>query len=886
MAKIQIELGTRYEPKSVEERIYGFWESGGYFHAEPDEREKYSIVIPPPNVTSALHMGHALNNTIQDVLIRWRRMQGYNTLWMPGTDHAGIATQNVVERDLAKRGLTRHDLGREKFVQAVWEWKEKYGARIINQLKRLGCSCDWERERFTMDEGLSAAVREAFVKLYEMGLIYRGKYITNWCPRCRTALSDDEVEHEEHEGHLWYIKYPFKDEPHLHISVATTRPETMLGDTAVAVHPDDLRYKELIGKTLILPIVEREIPIIADESVDPEFGTGAVKVTPAHDPNDFLIAQRHGLESVVVMNPDGTMNENAGEYEGMDRFECRESLVEELKLKKLIEVVEPYTHSVGHCYRCHTVIEPYLSDQWFVKMKPLAEKAIEATRTGKVNFHPERWTRFYLSWLENVRDWCISRQIWWGHRIPAWYCSDCGKVTVSRTDPTECAHCNSKNIHQDEDVLDTWFSSDLWPFSTFGWPERTKELEYYYPTSVLVTARDIIYLWVARMVMMGLCMMNEVPFRDVYIHATILDDLGRKMSKSLGNVIDPIEMIEKYGCDAVRFSLIMLTVEGQDMRLSESKFEMGRNFANKIWNAARLVFMNLDGDIRKPEGDMPLEDRWILSKLNSVIKFCNDSLEAFRFNDAARSIYDFAWHDFCDWYLEIVKPRLRSGGESGATARYVMIHVLDNILRLLHPFMPFVTEEIWQKLRQTDVVKESTDADALIVAEYPAFDEGRLDRNAEETVSLLQGLVRGVRNIRSHMNIPPRQPLKAILSTPDEGSAQRIEANISILRDLAVLSDVEVGVNLSKPPASAVEVVEGIEMFVPLGGVIDVQAEMERLMKRIKKAETALAVCEAKLNNENFIRRAPTHIVEREHSRRKELLESLAILRRNYESLK
>jgi len=879
------QLPTRYDPKAVEEKWYKFWEEGGFFHAEPDGRKMYSIVIPPPNVTGALHMGHALNNSIQDILIRWRRMQNYNTLWMPGTDHAGIATQNVVEKQLAKRGLTRHDLGREKFIEAVWEWKDQYGSRILNQLKRLGCSCDWARERFTMDEGLSAAVREAFVRLYEDGLIYKGKYIVNWCPRCLTAISDDEVEHEEHEGHLWYINYPFKEEPHLHVTVATTRPETMLGDTAVAVHPSDIRYKELVGKTLILPIVGREIPIIAEPMVDPEFGTGAVKVTPAHDPNDFVIGRKHGLESVVVMNPDGTMNEMAGEYAGTDRFECREALVEELKLKKYMSSVTPHKHSVGHCYRCHTVIEPYISDQWFVKMKPLAELAIEATKTGRVKFHPARWTRVYLSWLENVRDWCISRQIWWGHRIPAWTCSDCGEVTVSRTDPAECVHCGSKAIKQDEDVLDTWFSSDLWPFSTLGWPDKTRELEYYYPTSTLVTDRGIIYLWVARMVMMGLYLMKDIPFSDVYIHATILDEIGRKMSKSLGNAIDPIEMIERYGADAVRFSLMMLTVEGQDMQLSESKFEMGRNFANKLWNAARFGLMNLDGTADEPDAEPALEDRWILSRLNATVRECTDSLEEFNFNRAARAIYDFTWGDFCDWYLEIIKPRFKEGA-AAASARKVMARVLDTILRLLHPFMPFATEELWQGLKaKLGGNLENEAREALMISPWPEFREDEVDKEAERTMSVVQGLVRGVRNIRSHMNIQARKPVRGVVSAPDEQTAEMIRRHAGLLQDMAVLSEVEVGVSLPKPPASAVEVVEQIEMFVPLEGLIDFDAERARLLSRIEKAEAMLAVCERKLDNENFIRNAPAEIVARERDRRKDLLENLSTLRKNYEQL-
>ncbi|MBM4044320.1 MAG: valine--tRNA ligase, partial [Planctomycetes bacterium] len=711
-------LASKYNPHDVEDRLYRFWEEGRFFHSEPDpSRKPYTIVIPPPNVTGALHMGHALNNALQDVLIRWRRMQGYNALWMPGTDHAGIATQNVVEKELAVEGKNREQLGREKFLERVWQWKEQYGSTITQQLRKLGSSCDWARERFTMDEGLSAAVREAFVRLYERGLIYKGKYIINWCPRCRTALADDEVEHEEHEGHLWHIHYPFKDAKLGHVTVATTRPETMLGDVAVAVDPKDSRYAHLVGKTLILPFLGREMPLIADAYVDAHFGTGCLKVTPAHDPNDFQMGQRHGLTPVCVMNEDATMNRNAGgEFIGMDRFECREALVEELRQKKLLAKIEPYRHAVGHCYRCHTVIEPYLSDQWFVKMKPLAEKAMRATQKGHVAFYPERWSRIYLSWLEQVRDWCISRQIWWGHRIPAWYCQRCKHVAVARETPTACAKCKSANLKQDDDVLDTWFSSALWPFSTMGWPQDTPELAYYYPTSTLVTDRGIIYFWVARMVMMGLEMMGDVPYAHVYINSTVLDKDGRKMSKSHPETcLDPLELIETYGADAVRFTLMLLTAEGQDVRLiaerDESgrnvsqKFEMGRNFANKLWNAARFALMNLCSAPVMASADLPaastaFEDRWILSRLNSVTERCTAALEKYQFNEAADTLYHFVWHEFCDWYLECIKPRLRETAEASdrAMAQAVLTRVLDSILRLLHPFTPYVTAEIWQHL--------------------------------------------------------------------------------------------------------------------------------------------------------------------------------------------
>ncbi|MDO8136996.1 MAG: valine--tRNA ligase, partial [Candidatus Brocadiales bacterium] len=789
-----IVLSPKYNPKEVEDKWYSFWEEHRYFHSEPDQKRKsFTIVIPPPNITGVLHMGHALNCILQDVLIRWKRMQGYNTLWMPGTDHAGIATQNVVERELLLKGLKREEIGREKFLETVWKWKEEYGSTITKQLKKIGSSCDWERERFTMDEGLSRAVREAFVRLWEKRLIYKGKYIINWCPRCCTALADDEVDHETHEGSLWYFKYPFKDEPHLSVTIATTRPETMLGDVAVAVHPMDDRYKDFIGETLILPIVEREIPIIADEMVDREFGTGAVKVTPAHDPNDFEMALRHGLTPITVMKEDGTMNSNAGEFAGMDRFECREALVEELRQKRLFVRSIPYTYSVGHCYRCHTVIEPYLSDQWFIKMKPLAQAAMEATQQGLVTFYPDRWTKVYLNWLENVRDWCISRQIWWGHRIPAWYCKDCGKINVSREAPKTCAQCNNKNLEQDKDVLDTWFSSALWPFSTLGWPEDTLELRTHYPTSVLVTDRGIIYFWVARMVMMGLELLQAVPFHKVYIHGTILDELGRKMSKSLGNGIDPLDMTERYGADAVRMSLLLLTTEGQDIKLSESKFEMGRNFTNKIWNATRFILMNLEGlseplNLRKDT--LTFEDTWIISRLNGAISDSTDALEKFRFNDALRTVYDFFWHELCDWYLEMAKPRLYEplDQKDKETALSVLLHIFQKTLKLLHPFAPFLTEEIWQALRRS-LKGDGLPEDSIVLSQWPQA-EAR-EPEVEVIMERLQGIVRAVRNIRRNLNIPERKSLRALISAPGDDSVEGLKGQALFLKQMAYLDELE-----------------------------------------------------------------------------------------------
>ncbi len=883
---MQTILSTQYNPKEIEDKWYRFWEEKGVFHSIPDSSKKpYAIVIPPPNVTGVLHMGHALNNIIQDIVIRWRRMQGYNALWIPGTDHAGIATQNVVERELATKHTKREHLGRERFIEEVWKWKNQYGSTIINQLKKLGSSCDWARERFTMDEGLSAAVKETFVRLFERGLIYKGKYMINWCPRCCTALADDEVEHEEHEGHLWHIKYPFRDAAHLYIVVATTRPETMLGDVAVAVNPKDERYKDMIGEILTLPIVGREMPIVADDFVDSSFGTGAVKVTPAHDPNDFEMGKRHNLTPIVVMQENGVMNEHAGEYEGLDRFECRNALVEELKLKKYIEMVTPHKHSVGHCYRCHTVIEPYISDQWFVKMRPLADAAIQASGNKSVTFFPERWEKIYLSWLENVRDWCISRQIWWGHRIPAWYCQECNAITVSSNAPRNCSKCSSTTLKQDEDVLDTWFSSALWPFSTMGWPKETSELKYYYPTSTLVTDRGIIYFWVARMVMMGLEIMKDVPFSNVYIHGTILDEIGRKMSKSLGNGIDPLVMIDQYGADAVRFSITVLTTEGQDLKLSESKFEMGRNFTNKLWNAARFIMMNLKDEhpkeIKLEPADYQFEDRWILSRLNLTIMVCTASLEQFKFNDAAMHVYDFTWHSFCDWYLEIVKARLYEpvSPRDKKVVQTVLAQVFDHILHLLHPFVPFITEELWHNLKgivlenKIDVRKDMS-CESLARSVWPTIDKRYEDRIAEETMTILQNVIRAIRNIRSKMNIKEKQKLDALISISADGE-YNLQEHSGMLKRMANLERLEIGKNLAKPNNAASEVIGQIQAFVSLEGIIDPVAEKERQLKHLKQMEDHLAVVRRKLENKDFVARAPAHVVAMEQNREKELLEQI-----------
>ncbi|MCX5687443.1 MAG: valine--tRNA ligase, partial [Candidatus Omnitrophica bacterium] len=728
------DIPPRYNPKDYEESIYSKWENNGLFHAKPDPSKKpFTIAIPPPNITGILHMGHALNNTLQDILIRWKRMQGFASLWVPGTDHAGIATQNVVERSLREKGITRQELGRDKFVEEVWKWREQYGSTIIKQLKRLGASCDWERTRFTMDKGLSEAVLEAFVQLYNKDLIYRGNYIINWCPRCQTALSDEEAPHKDVEGKLYYILYPFKEgiehgaKSIEGVVVATTRPETMLGDMAVAVNPKDRRYKKLVGKKLVLPIMDREIEIIADDFVDKKFGTGAVKVTPAHDPNDFEMAKRHGLEPVRIMRPDGKMNENSGRFNGIDRFEARKLIVAELEEKGLLIKIEKHNHAVGHCYRCNTVIEPYLSLQWFVKMKPLAEPAIEAVKNGKIKFYPKRWTKVYLNWMENIRDWCISRQIWWGHRLPVYYCQKCNAVIVAKVAPEKCTKCGSLDLKQDDDVLDTWFSSWLWPFSTLGWPEKTKDLEYFYPTSSLVTAPEILFFWVARMIVSGKEFIKEIPFSDVYIHGTVRDATGKKMSKSLGNIIDPIEIIDGFGADALRFSIISITAAGQDVFLSKEKFEIGRNFANKIWNASRFVLMNVEyraEDIRRAGQELSMADKWIFSRLNRTIEAVTKALDNYKFNEAESLAYDFFWHDFCDWYVEMVKPEITEqvkGNKSQVTGK-ILIYVLENSLKLLHPFMPFVTEAVWQNIKERE---------SIMIAPWPEADKHYINKKIE-----------------------------------------------------------------------------------------------------------------------------------------------------------
>ncbi|HEX9860312.1 MAG TPA: valine--tRNA ligase, partial [Nitrospirota bacterium] len=812
------ELEKVYEPRAVEDRWYREWIEKRYFHAEPGRGgEPYSIVIPPPNVTGVLHMGHALNNTLQDILARWSRMKGMNVLWMPGTDHAGIATQNVVERQLASEGTTRHAYGRDKFIQRVWQWREESGGTIINQLKRLGASCDWERERFTMDEGLSRAVREVFVRLYEEGLIYRGDYIINWCPRCMTALSDLEVEYEEKAGKLYFLKYPLADGAGS-ITVATTRPETMLGDTAVAVNPDDERYKQYIGKKIMLPIAKREIPVVADAYVDPAFGTGAVKITPAHDPNDFEIGIRHNLPRIRVMNDDGTMSAEAGKYAGEDRFSCRSKLLLELDQGGFLAKMDEYMHSVGHCYRCKTVVEPSVSKQWFVSMKPLAKPAIQAVKDGEVRIIPKGWENTYYDWMNNIRDWCISRQIWWGHRIPAWHCQECGEITVTREDPVVCGKCGSRNIARDPDVLDTWFSSALWPFSTMGWPDETPELRMYYPTKVLVTAFDILFFWVARMIMMGIKVMGEPPFSDVYIHALVRDAEGQKMSKSKGNVIDPLLMIDKFGTDAFRFTMAAMAAQGRDVKLSEERIEGYRNFCNKIWNAARFMHMNLGGfeaGALVKEGLATLPDRWIVSRMNAVAGNVEKALSEYRFNDAAGELYQFMWHEYCDWYLELIKPVLygEDSGAKEATLNCAM-NVLERTLRMLHPFMPFITEEVWQSLPLKGR------ADSVMIAEYPRMDAALEDQEAEEGIGVLMDIITGLRNIRGEMNINPSVEMPAKIRVLKPESEGLIIENSGYIVRLARCRDFEASVDLDRPRKSAVAVTPEAEIYVPFEGLV------------------------------------------------------------------
>ncbi len=859
-----IQLEKKYDPQAVEEHWTRYWQEKRLSRGdETRPGEPYSIVIPPPNVTGSLHIGHAFNNTLQDILIRWRRMQGFNTLWQPGTDHAGIATQNVVERQLKGEGTNRQALGREKFIERVWRWRDESGGQIVNQLRRLGCSLDWERDRFTMDEGLSRAVREVFVTLYEEGLIYKGDYIINWCPRCHTALSDLEVEHEETKGHLYHIQYPIAGQSGS-VTVATTRPETLLGDTAVAVNPKDERHSGLKGKTLKLPVLGREIPVIEDDYVDTAFGTGALKVTPAHDPNDFEIGRRHGLPSVNVLTPDGRMNENAGpDYQGMDRFECRKKLVEALGESGQLSRIEDLTHSVGHCYRCRTVVEPYLSKQWFVRAKPLAEPAIAAVKDGGIQIVPKFWEKTYFEWMENIRDWCISRQIWWGHQIPAWTCGDCGAITVARETPSACSACGSASLTQETDVLDTWFSSALWPFSTLGWPDETASLKKYYPTSVLCTGFDILFFWVARMAMMGLKVMGRPPFHVVYLHALIRDAEGQKMSKTKGNVIDPLVMMERYGTDALRFTLAAFAAQGRDIKLAEDRIEGYRNFCNKLWNASRFVFMNL-GDYPgtsdlDPALTLSTADRWILSRLNGTVKEVDQALEGFNFNEAASSVYKFIWNEFCDWYIELAKGPLAGEGEARLAAQNVLANVLEASLRLLHPFMPFITEEIWQKL---PVAGES-----IMVAPFPSFDPSRHEPEVEFNMGLVMDVIAGVRNIRGEMNLNPGLKLTVLVKTENAWQQQTILDHASDIKELARVDELSVGPDIVKPKVAASSPLDGMDLIVPLEGMMDFAEEKSRIEKELKKIEKDSIVLSSKLSNQNFVQKAPPEVIEKDRQR-------------------
>jgi valyl-tRNA synthetase len=884
------DLPKHYNPKQVEDKWYDFWMRGGYFHADvKSKKETYSVVIPPPNVTDILHLGHALNNTLQDILIRWKRMQGYEAEWLPGVDHAGIATQVVLEKKLAEEGKSKEKIGRERFVQLAWEWKEKNGEAILNQLKKIGCSCDWERTRFTLDQGLSEAVSEVFLHLYNKGLIYRGKRIINWCPRCQTSLSDDETEREEKEGHLWHIKYKLKGSDDF-ITVATTRPETMLGDTAVAVNPKDRRFKKLVGKSAILPILDRELKIVADDFVDPEFGTGMVKVTPAHDPNDFEIGNRHNLERINILNPDGTLNQNAGKFAGMDRYVARDALVAELKKKKLLEKVEPYHLAVNLCYRCGSEIEPYLSEQWFVKMEPLAKPAIQAVKSGKIKFYPEHWAKVYLHWMENIRDWCISRQLWWGHRIPVWYCSDCDEIIVSKTAPVECRKCKSKNLRQDEDVLDTWFSSWLWPFSTFGWPKKTEELKRFYPTKALFTASEIIFLWVARMVMAGFEFMGEAPFYDVYIHGTVRDTNGVKMSKSLGNGIDPLDIIRDYGTDALRTSMILVTPEGQDPCISFNTFELGRNFANKLWNASKFVMANLkDGYLPAARVEtglskLKLEDLWILSRLNRTVKDVTGFMENYRFNSAIKALYDFVWHDFCDWYVEMIKSRfsLPQENKDRISAQKVAHLVLNHILRLLHPFAPFVTEEIWHHLYK---MGPSGSDHTLMYAEWPKVKREFINDGLETTMERLQEVVYSIRNIRSEMNVPQAKKANVMVRVDHKDMLKILEDNKDHIMNLGKVENLKIRIRMKKPDHAASAVIKDAEIFVPLEGLIDLEQERLRLEKELSFVTALLDKTNKKLSNEDFLKRAPKNIIEKEKTKREDYQKMVGKLNKNLEEI-
>ncbi len=861
------ELAKQYDPKNVEDRIYDFWLKGKYFHAKVENDKKpYSIVIPPPNITGQLHMGHALDNTLQDILIRWRRMQGYDTLWLPGTDHASIATEAKIVEAMKKEGITKEEIGREAFLKRAWEWKETYGGRIIQQLKKMGSSCDWDRERFTLDEGCSRAVREVFCKLYEKGLIYRGERIINWCPHCLTSISDAEVEYEDQPGHFWHLRYPFKDGSG-YLELATTRPETLLGDTAVAVNPNDERYKDVVGKTVILPIVHREIPVVADDYVEMDFGTGVVKITPAHDPNDFEVGLRHNLEVINVMTDDAHITPDYPAYAGMDRYEARKAIVKDLEAEGALVRIEDYSHNVGTCYRCHTTVEPRVSKQWFVKMEPLAKPAIECVKSGKTKFIPERFDKIYFHWMENIKDWCISRQLWWGHRIPAYYCDDCGEIIVSREAPECCPKCGGK-VHQDPDTLDTWFSSALWPFSTMGWPDNTPELAHYFPTSTLVTGYDIIFFWVARMIFSSIEHMGKQPFDTVFIHGIVRDAQGRKMSKSLGNGIDPLVIIDQYGADALRFTLATGNSPGNDMRFSDEKVGASRNFANKLWNAARFVLMNIgeeEIETSLPE-NLALEDKWVISLFNTLAKDITDNLEKFELGIAVQKLYDFIWDIFCDWYIELAKIRLQQGGEGAENAKRVLVWVLTGTLKLLHPFMPFITEEIWQTLPH--------EGESIMISAWPEYDENLDFASEEAEMNRIMTAIRAVRNRRAEMNVAPSKKAKVYIASAYKSTFEK--AGVFMSR-LAGASGTEVGDSFDIEGAVSI-VTEDAKIYIPMGDLVDFEAEKARLGKELEKVRKDLEFVNSKLSNENFVSKAPAKVVEAQKEAAAKYAEKIAML--------
>ena len=871
------DIAKTYNPAEVEDRIYDFWVKGNYFHAEVDQNKKpYTIVIPPPNITGQLHMGHALDNTLQDILIRFRRMQGYSALWMPGTDHASIATEAKIVEAMKAEGLTKEDIGREEFLNRAWAWRDKFGSRIISQLKKLGSSCDWERERFTLDEGCSKAVKEVFVRLYQKGLIYRGERIINWCPHCKTSISDAEVTYEEKEGSFWHLRYPLTDGSG-YVELATTRPETMMGDTAVAVHPDDERYKDIIGKTVTLPLMNREIPVVADEYVEMDFGTGVVKITPAHDPNDFEVGLRHNLPVINIMTDQAVINEQGGKYCGMDRYTARKAVVKDLEEGGFLVKVEPMKHNVGSCYRCNSVVEPRVSKQWFVKMEPLAKPAIDTVKNGEIKLIPARFEKTYYNWMENIKDWCISRQLWWGHRIPAWYCADCGEVIVSKTDTYTCPKCGSKNVSQDEDTLDTWFSSALWPFSTLGWPEENLDLKYFYPTSTLVTGYDIIFFWVARMIFSGLEYTGKAPFNTVLFHGIVRDDQGRKMSKSLGNGIDPLEEIDKYGADALRFTLATGNTPGNDMRYSSDRVSASRNFANKIWNAARFLLMNLSDNEPAPHipDNLSIEDKWILSKFNRLVRDVTDNLDKFELGLAVAKLYDFIWDVFCDWYIELAKTKLGSGDEETAkTARAVLVYVFSETLKLLHPFMPFITEEIWQALPHS--------GESIMVSKWPEYSEDLAFETEEENFQIIMDAIRAIRNRRNEMNVPPSKKAKVVIVSD---RAELFESCVSFIERLAYASEALCDDNYN-PDGAVTIVTNAATIYIPMKELMDFSKELERLEKELAKANEDKEFFEKKLNNPGFVAKAPEKVVFAQKEQLAKVLEKIENLLAGIEDIK